>query len=425
MKQKCKSALSLALAAVLIFGSASPPASAADAAFSAEKMGAGVSAALIENVPKGGLKLGRSEGDWTAVALARAGCIASDVYGSYYSNVAKEVKSCKGVLSENKYTEYSRVILGLTAVGRDPRTIGGYDLVQPLADYEKVIHQGTNGPIWALIALDSGEYDVPKLKGSDGTQNSRERMVDAILSDEIGKGTASVGGWALSGSEPDPDITAMALQALSNYRSRSDVQAAVGRAVKVLSKLQNSRGGYSSWGTENSESTAQVVVALTGLGISPDSKDFVKNGHTLISALAEYYLPGEGFKHLRSDSSPNGMATDQCACAVAAYNRFQSKQNPLYDMSDTVVAGENSGTPTFVSDTTENFSVSGSYLFKITSKNGKVPAFAVGTPGVFAEKLAEVVGGNYYFQIKAIGSVGAKAGIYINGKKVVVAEVGD
>ena len=426
MKQKCRTALAFALAAALIL-CGTPAAALADTAeqkVSAEEMGAGVSQVLIKNIPKGGLQIGTSEGEWTVLALARAGYGAPALCDAYYGNVVKEVESDKGVLSENKYTEYSRVILGLTAVGRDPRKVGGYDLVQPLADYDKVVLQGINGPIWALIALDSKKYDMPALKGAGGAQNSRDRMVDYILSNEIGRGTASAGGWALAGSEPDPDVTAMALQALSPYRNRSDVQAAVGRAVGVLSKLQSGTGGYASWGEENSESVAQVIAALTALGISPDREDFVKNGNALISALAEYYLPGQGFKNILSDPSANGMATDQCACAVAAYNRFRSNRSALYDMSDVASVDAASGPQTFLSDTTADFGVSGAYLFKITSRNGRTPAFVVGTSGVFATQLVKADGSDYFFRIRSVGPAGAKAGIYVNGSRVVVAAVG-
>ena len=53
-----------------------------------------------------------------------------------------------------KHTEYSRVILALTSIGKDAQNICGYDLTAPLLDYDKTVWQGINGAIWALIALD-------------------------------------------------------------------------------------------------------------------------------------------------------------------------------------------------------------------------------------------------------------------------------
>lgn len=427
MGQKMKSVLGLTLAAALIFGGAPAAASAAGSgpAPSPEKIGADVSKVLAEKIPKGGLRIGTSEGEWTAIALARAGYDDPAAFDTYCGNVAEEVVNDRGLLSKNKDTEYSRVILGLTAVGRNPRNVEGYDLVQPLADYDKVVLQGISGPVWALIALDSRKYDMPTLKGTGGTQNSRDKMVDYILANEIGAGTASAGGWAFVGTDPDPDITAMALQALSDYRSRADVQAAVERGLNVLSRLQGADGGYASWGAENSESTAQVILALTELGISPDRADFVKNGHTLISALAGYYLPGQGFKDLPGDASSNAMATDQCALAVAACNRFQSDRNAIYDMTDVAPVNRAYYTPAFASDTNSDLTVNGAYTFKITGKNGKAPNLVVGTPGVFDVKFVKRAGNDSYVKITAVGAPGARAGIYINGGlRLLVATVG-
>ena len=41
------------------------------------------------------------------------------------------------------------MILALGAIGRDPRDVGGYDLVKPLGDFDAVIKQGMNGAAWA------------------------------------------------------------------------------------------------------------------------------------------------------------------------------------------------------------------------------------------------------------------------------------
>ena len=80
---------------------------------------------------------------------------------------------------------------------------------------------------------------------------------------------------------------------------------------------------------------------------------------------------------------------------------------------------------TFVSDTTNDLTVNGTYQFRITSKNGKTPVFVVGTSGVFDVKLARTTGNDYFFKITAIGAPGDKAGIYINGgSRFLVATVG-
>ena len=73
----------------------------------------------------------------------------------------------------------------------------------------------------------------------------------------------------------------MTLQALAKYRDQADVTAAVERGLAVLSSLQEPDGGYVSWGSSNSESVAQVIVALTELGVPLDDERFTKNGITV------------------------------------------------------------------------------------------------------------------------------------------------
>ena len=115
-------------------------------------------------------EVGSIGGEWAIIGLARSGyAVPANYYEDYYARVEKYVKNCSGVLHERKYTEYSRVILALTAIGRDPSKVAGYNLLTPLGDFEKTIWQGMNGPIWALIALDSGNYDI-QLRGFMKTQ---------------------------------------------------------------------------------------------------------------------------------------------------------------------------------------------------------------------------------------------------------------
>ena len=126
-------------------------------------------------------EVGSIGGEWAIIGLARSGySVPANYYEDYYARVEKYVKNCSGVLHERKYTEYSRVILALTAIGRDPSKVAGYNLLTPLGDFEKTIWQGLNGPIWALIALDSGNYDVPKNPAAK-TQATRQLYIDEII----------------------------------------------------------------------------------------------------------------------------------------------------------------------------------------------------------------------------------------------------
>ena len=170
---------------------------------------------------------------------------------------------------------------------------------------------------------------------------TREKLIQVILDAQLNDG-----GWTLSGTKADPDMTAMAIQALAPYyKTNETVKAAVDKALDVLSGLQQGDGGFGSWGTINSESCAQVIVALTALGIDPtaDSR-FVKNGLTVLDALAGFYVTGGGFRHT-AGGERNGMATEQGYYALAAYYRFVNAQTRLYDMTDVAIQTGGSNTP--------------------------------------------------------------------------------
>ena len=273
-------------------------------------------------------------GEWMVIGLARSG---RPVPAGYYDNVVEYVKAKADAnerLHPAKVTDNARVILALTSIGKDVTNVGGHNLLKGLDSMDYIQTQGINGPIFTLIALDSHNYPTM----GDVT---REKLIQVILDAQL-----SNGGWNLSGNDADPDMTAMAIQSLAPYYKENEaVKAAVDKALDVLSELQLATGGFGSWGTENSESCAQVIVALTALGIDPtaDSR-FVKNGLTVLDALASFYVTGGGFKHV-ADKGRDGMATEQGYYALAAYYRFANTQTRLYDMTDVTVQTGGSNTP--------------------------------------------------------------------------------
>jgi len=228
--------------------------------------------------------------------------------------VTQAVKACGGVLSKTMYTKYDAVILGLTAAGYDAKNVAGYDLTKPLSDYDGAVAQGLNGAVYALLALDCGNYP----------NDIRDQYVDYILSRQL-----KDGGFAFSGDNADPDITAMALQALAQYRSRADVSAAVDRAVNCLSKLQQDDGGYASWGAVNSESCAQVLIAMCQLGIGTDDARFIKNGHSVLDKLLSYQLGDGTFAHLENGGS-DASATIQALTGLTALLKFQKDGKGIF-----------------------------------------------------------------------------------------------
>ncbi len=263
-------------------------------------------------------------GEWMVLGMAKwGGDVPEGWYESYYKNVEEYVASCNGNLSEYKNTEYSRVIIALTAIGKDPTDVAGFDLTAPLADYDQTIFQGINGPVYALLALDSGDYDAPQAK-DDLVQATRTMYVDYILDQEV-KG----GGWCLAGGPADPDITAIVLQALAKYQEQEDVEAATERALDMLSEAQSQSGGFENNGIESSETVSQVILALTELDIAIDDGRFVKDGNTLVDKLMEFRAADGGFKHIAEGES-DILATEQAFYALVSLYRVENGETSLY-----------------------------------------------------------------------------------------------
>lgn len=282
-------------------------------------------------------------GEWAVLGLARAGVELSDAYiQAYYGKVVAYVKAnigSDGILRKPDdkntpvITDNERIILALTAIGKDPANVGGKNLLAALQN--KDIMQVTNtsdtdinGLVFGLLALNSGNY----------TQDSYW-LVQAILTQQNEDGS-----WSSSAdTKPvgDVDMTAMALQALAPYYNEggdTTVNAAVDKALQWLSAK------YKNTGYTSAESCAQVVVALSALQLNANSdSSFVKTVDgaptSVLGDLLRYYLgEGQGFKHAASGMTADQKATEQALYAMAAYERYCRRTKALYDMTDAVCA---------------------------------------------------------------------------------------
>lgn len=293
--------------------------------------------------------------EWGILGLARSGYLekGSKYFNDYYTRVAayaskatknaQELGAPAGALHLVKCTENSRLIIALSALGRDARSVGECDLTAPYEKFSWIEGQGLNSVVFALIALDTVGYET-----KDTT--IRQQCISYILGRQL-----SDGGWNYQedAAASDPDMTAMSLQALANYQKQERVQAAVSAAVGRLSAMQNSDGSYTSYEAVNSESISQVIVACAALGIDPhtDSR-FVKNGKSAVAALLTFYnTEKRAFHHTMKDKDGNptdvdGMATEQAAYAMTAYQRLMNGKTSLYDMRD-VAKGCAAGEHTF------------------------------------------------------------------------------
>ena len=241
-------------------------------------------------------------GEWLVFGMCRLGYdLPEDWVDGYRQKLEGYVDDCGGILHDRKYTEYSRVILTVTAMGGDARNVAGYDLTAPLEDYEQTIFQGVNGAIYALLALDSGNY---------GSEAIRERYIAHILEKEL-----PGGGWCMMGDVPEADVTAMALQALAKYRDRENVKPAVERGLKVLENAE-----YTT-----SEAVSQTIVALSELGMRADEK---------VELLLTFQTEDGMFRHI-PDGDADALSTEQAFYALVSAALHQDGKY-LYRMAANV-----------------------------------------------------------------------------------------
>ena len=176
----------------------------------------------------------------------------------------------------------------------------------------------------ALMAL---VFGLHLMNNGAGTPENRERTLEKILDLQLADG-----GWAVIGTDCDVDCTAMTLQALAPLREE-DARAgeAAGRGVAALSAVQLENGGFLGLGMESAESCAQVLLALSDLGIDGAADPrFVKSGGSVLDAMMRFRVPGEGFAHDRESGKKNDTATVQCFYALAGYREMLSGGGPYY-----------------------------------------------------------------------------------------------
>lgn len=255
-------------------------------------------------------------GEWALTGLVRSGYDLPEDYGDGYISALTAILDEKNGELSRKYTDYSRVLIALAALGKPFGIVGKYNLLEKLEDVSRVTAQGLNGSIWALIALNACGSNSAVI------ENYRNIVISIQNPD---------GGWSFSEGASDPDMTAMALTALTPYKEMySD---AVDKGVAFLRNIIDENGRFSYGGTESSESSSQVIIALCSLGISPFG--FSKNGgESAYNGFESFKNPDGGFRHTNETDTSNQMASEQALLAYAALKRFESSAASVFDMSD-------------------------------------------------------------------------------------------
>lgn len=247
---------------------------------------------------------GTSPAEWYTIALLKYDGSAD--LSPYISALEKRISESAGFSP----TDSLRIALAMTAAkGKNAfaekilKNAGGYS--------------GVIAAAYSLILLDCAAYPNELC--------SRSAVIEKLLSYEI-----KSGGFAFSGSRGDPDVSAMVLTALSPYKNNPDVSPCFERTLNFLSSIQNGSGGFSSFGTENCESSSQVLIALSSSGIDA-ARDvrFLKGGRSVCDAIMSYRRSDGGFAHI-SDGNSDNTATVQALLALLSYNALINGEGSIY-----------------------------------------------------------------------------------------------
>ena len=291
------------LSAIVLLTALIVPASAADAdakriadgiiGFMTKSAGADNTQALIDTVFKDGAG---TTAEWYVIALAQSG--EKYDFSSYVSALGAYISEGR-TLNATTAQKYALALLAC----------GAYtDFVSETLD-TSVGGLGIMSYIYGLHILNNGvKSDVV----------SKEGVIATLISQQL-----ESGGWAIAGTVTDVDVTAMALSALAPNADMEGVAASVSRALEFLSGKQLEDGGYKSMmSDENPESTAQVLLALSSLGIDCEKDErFIKSGNTVIDAIMRFSVGDGSFAHAK-DGKYNFSATVQVYYSLIGYLRM-------------------------------------------------------------------------------------------------------
>jgi len=336
--RKVRTLFSIFMIFVLLFGLSLPASGAQQANTNWQTAKEASLDWLYSNITPGPA-VGSVGGEWSVIALARAGHVSADDpwVRAYIRDLNRTIREVNGLTRQGhnvnrppsagtfpsalrRWTDFQRVTLALTALGLDASDYLSQDLTAIFSTYTSIsrrhsLNQTISADIFALIALNSNAY-----------HGNREPFIQSILNAQRTNGT-----WGL-GTTPtamDVDTTAMAIQALAPYYgSNTDVTAAVDLALTWLRRQTFS----------NPEGTAQMIVALSALG-----PDFADEAESYVNILLRWFNPrtggfGRGGQNAANDPV-NMMATEQAAYALVAFYRLVNDMTSLYDMSDAFGSG--------------------------------------------------------------------------------------
>ncbi|MDF2910469.1 MAG: prenyltransferase-like family protein [Sporolactobacillus laevolacticus] len=243
--------------------------------------------------------------DWEVIALSKAGKLTDSERDTYLNTIKDRVNA-----KQLSGTDLDKTAMVVKALGQDPTDYQNHNLIKDI--YSDASIKSLMDFTFALTALSSDDYMIP----SDALWTP-DQLIAALA-----KLQTSSGGWGWAGDpngDPDVDTTGMVLTALSRYQDKA--KNVIDKAVNYLENSEQENGDFVNY-SPNSNSTAQVIIALSSLGIDPTEGDFNKNGHNPVNSLDQYKSNG-GYKWASFSESDDPISNEQVIQGLVAYSLFK------------------------------------------------------------------------------------------------------
>ncbi len=285
------------------------------------------------------LKAGTEIGDWYTIAAGRMGLEEDYVaYQALISQMVDKKYREEDGLDKSRVTEWHRISLALLASGADPTDVGEShrnlieDGVYNRSKKSALDAEGIEGVIWGLLTLDALRYQVP-----EDAADTRADLIGMLLEKQL-----SDGGFSKEGSDGELRTTCEAVMALAPYYHSEETyyytrKSSGETSEKTVKEVIDEALGYmTNVSIENSQSAAQIIGALSALGIDvAEDERFIDRKQTLLDVLMSFQTEKGGF----AASDPvNDEADDessiQAICALNAYLRYQKGMRNFFDFRE-------------------------------------------------------------------------------------------
>lgn len=226
-------------------------------------------------------------------------------------------------------TNLDRKIMTLTARGFDCSNLAKYNDGKPFIDAKgnkvdnlvQILYNYTggytiNGPIFALIALDMGNYTIP----ADAVW-TRETLLEKILTHKY-----LSDGFGL-------DMVTMLMQSIGPYMNDpvygTRVTAKLEEGLKIVLESFGDKNAYKNpygvqWGgVYTSEGSAQIVCAMSAMGVDCHTDPRMSDGtNSALTALLDYADYQNGYFAHTNTTPKNAIATYEGCYATQWYLGF-------------------------------------------------------------------------------------------------------